>query len=185
MLTRRHHRGGGSGHFSIQVFFMGSILLPTSPACSLLKRVETVEVVRTETQYRDSVAWRDTTVYVPVPLEKDQAIVQVGDTSHRATTVAESWAWVGSDGLLHHLLENRRGAKLPVPVKLPEHFVTTNVQNTREKAEVIVREVKVEKRLNPWQRFRIGAFWWLLGLAAFAWRKPIAALLKKLAGGLW
>lgn len=29
-----------------------------------------------------------------------------------------------------------------------------------------VKEVKVEKPLNAWHRFRIGAFWWLLGAVA-------------------
>ena len=184
MLTRRHHRGGGGPDTLVYVFFIG-FLLPILSACSLLRKVETVEVVKTETEYRDSTVWRDTTIYVQIPLESDQAVVHVGDTSHRATTLAESWAWVGADGFLHHLLENRRGATIPIAVKLPEHFVTSSVQNTKEKAEVITREVKVEKKLNPWQRFRIGAFWWLLGLAAFAWRKPILALLKKLAGLIW
>lgn len=44
------------------------------------------------------------------------------------------------------------------------------------------KEVKVEKPLNAWQRFRIGAFWWLLGLAAVGWRKQILWIIKKAAG---
>lgn len=45
-----------------------------------------------------------------------------------------------------------------------------------------VKEVKVERPLNAWQRFKIGAFWWLLGLAAVGWRKQILWLIKKAAG---
>lgn len=51
-----------------------------------------------------------------------------------------------------------------------------------EQAHVITREVKVEKKLNFWQRFRIGAFWWLLGLVAFAYRKQIMAIIAKAFG---
>ena len=43
-----------------------------------------------------------------------------------------------------------------------------------------VKEVKVEKPLNAWKRFKIGAFWWLLALAAIAWRKPLMAIFKKM-----
>ena len=43
------------------------------------------------------------------------------------------------------------------------------------------KEVKVEKPLNAWQRFRIGAFWWLLAIAAVGWRKQLLRLIKKAA----
>lgn len=45
-----------------------------------------------------------------------------------------------------------------------------------------VKEVKVEKPINAWKRFRIGAFWWLLGLAAVGWRKQLLWLIRKAAG---
>ena len=45
-----------------------------------------------------------------------------------------------------------------------------------------VKEVKVEKPLNAWQRFKIGGFWWLLALAAVGWRKQILRLVRKIAG---
>lgn len=45
-----------------------------------------------------------------------------------------------------------------------------------------VKEVKVEKPLNAWKRFKIGGFWWLLALAAVGWRKQILWLIKKIAG---
>lgn len=142
-----------------------------------------IETIRTETitEYRDSIAWRDTTIFVPIPLESDQAIVHVGDTSHRETTVAESDAWVDSDGMLHHTLRNKR-VSLSQGVKLPEHFLVTNVKNTAEHAHVITREV--ERELTAWQRFRINSFWWLCLLLAVSviwiFRKPIVALIKKL-----
>lgn len=43
------------------------------------------------------------------------------------------------------------------------------------------KEVKVEKPLNAWQKFRIGGFWWLLALAAVGWRKELLWLIRKAA----
>lgn len=43
------------------------------------------------------------------------------------------------------------------------------------------KEVKVQQPLSGWQRFKIGAFWWLLALAAVGWRRQILWLIKKAA----
>ena len=180
MLTRSHHRrsrGPGTIVFSMAFLFL-------LPGCGLLRpRERIVTVTETVTQYRDSTAWRDTTIYVPIPLEADQAIVHVGDTSHRETSVATSDAWVGADGFLHHDLRNKPG-RIAHGVKLPEHFLVSNVKNTKERAEIITKEVKVERPLNFWQRFKIGAFWWLLALAAIGWRKPLLAIFKRIASAV-
>ena len=159
----------------IWAFFLALCL----SGCSTL--VKERIITDTVTEYRDSIAWRDSLIYVPIPLESDQAIVQVGDTSHRETSVAESDAWVGSDGFLHHDLRNKP-TRIPYHAILPERWLMTTVKNTTEEAHTIVREVKVAKPLNLWQRFRIGAFWWLLALAAVGWRKPIMSLIRKIAG---
>lgn len=153
------------------------LLMLASCSPKVVEKVVTVTV----TEVRDSTAWRDTTIYIPIPLESDQAIVHVGDTSHRETTVAESDAWVDTDGMLHHTLRNKR-TSLSQGVKLPEHFLVTNVTNTAERAHVITQEV--ERKLTAWQRFRINSFWWLCILLAasalWIFRKPIVALIKKL-----
>lgn len=181
MLTRHHHHGSRpSGHFYSIIAATFILFFPTG--CSLLRpRERVVTVTTTVTEYRDSTAWRDTTIYVPIPLEADQAIVHIGDTSHRETSVAESDAWVGADGFLHHDLRNKP-ARIATGVKLPERFLVTDVKNTQERAEIITKEVKVERPLNAWQRFRIGAFWWLLGLAAVGWRRELLWLIRKAAG---
>ena len=44
------------------------------------------------------------------------------------------------------------------------------------------KEVKVEQPLKGWMRFKIGAFWWLLALAAIGWRKQLLWLIRKAAG---
>lgn len=45
------------------------------------------------------------------------------------------------------------------------------------------KEVKVERPLTAWQRFRLRGFWWLLaglaGLLAWTFRKPLLALFGK------
>ena len=46
-----------------------------------------------------------------------------------------------------------------------------------------IREVRVEKSLTWWQKFRLRAFWWLLGGVALAvvwiFRKPVLSILKR------
>lgn len=178
MLTRRHHNCSREpGTIVILVIFL--FLLS---GCGLLRPSDRiVTITETVTEYRDSTAWRDTTIYVPIPLEVDQAIVHIGDTSHRETSVATSDAWVGADGFLHHDLRNKPG-RIASGVKLPEHFLFTGVENKKERAEIITKEVKVERPLNAWKRFKIGGFWWLLALAAVGWRKQLLWLIKKAAG---
>lgn len=147
------------------------VLFALLPGCSpkIVERVVTVTV----TEVRDSTAWRDTTIYVPIPLESDQAIVHVGDTSHRETSVAESDAWVGDDGMIHHSLRNKENARISYNLKLPEHWLYTGVTNTNEHS--IIKEVKVEKPLSWSQKAKIGAFPWLvigfLGLLIWVTKK--------------
>lgn len=123
-------------------------------------------VTQTVIEYRDSTVWRDTTIFVPIPLESDQAVVHVGDTSHRETSVAESDAWIGKDGMLHHSLWNKTGARIPYDLKMPEHWLYTGVTNTKEHEQGIIKKEYVEKPLSWWQKLRIGAFLWLLGTVA-------------------
>ncbi len=147
--------------------------------CCSPRIVEKV-ITETVTEVRDSIAWRDTTIYVPVPLESNQVIVFANDTTHLETSVAESDAWVSPDGFLHHTLNNKP-TRIPYKAILPERWLMTEVKNTKEQTHVIEREVMVEKPLNPWQRFRIGAFWWLLAIAAAGWRKPLFSIIRRIA----
>lgn len=129
-------------------------------------------------EIRDSLVYRDSIVSVPIPLESDQAIVTVNDTSHRETSLAESDAWVGPDGLLHHNLRNKAGS-ICLHVAIPEHWIVDRAH--KERADTIMRTVWVEKPLTRWQRFRIGAFWWLFGILSllllWTFRKKILKIL--------
>lgn len=110
----------------------------------------------TKTEYKDTTLWRDSLIYVPVPLGKDQAIVYVGDTSRLETGVAQSIAYIGSDGALHHVLENKK-TSLEAVVKIPSRTIWTSVTNNR--VETITRTIEVPGRLTWWQRVRLDAFW--------------------------
>lgn len=176
----RSNRGRTLSYTVISIILYPILLLSALPSCSprIVERVVTI----TQTEVRDSTAWRDTTIYVPIPLESDQAIVHLGDTSHRETSVAESDAWIGNDGMIHHSLRNKSGARIPYDLKMPEHWLYTGVTNTREHEQGIIKEVKVEKPLSWWQKARIKAFWWILGglILSLAWvfRKPLIRILK-------
>ena len=125
-------------------------------------------VTETKIEYRDSLVYRDTLIRVPIPLEKDQAIVRLGDTSRLETSVAQSVAYVDSTGFLHHTLENKKG-NLSTVVKIPEHYhFTVSVSTTKE---TITKTEYKDKPLTWWQNFRIKAFWGLLilSLALLVW----------------
>ena len=132
-----------------------------------------VEKVVTQIEYRDRVVHDTATVEIPVEVEK---IVTRDTVSHLENTYAKSDAVV-SEGFLHHSLES-----IPQYIKVP---VEVHVTDTLYKeAQIIEKEVEVEKPLSWWQSFEIGAFWWLLGalIAAllYIFRKPILAIIKTL-----
>lgn len=113
-------------------------------------------ITKTETviEYRDRIVTDTAVVEIPVEVEK---IVTRDTTSHLENTYAKSDAMV-SEGFLHHSLES-----IPQYIKVP---VEVHVTDTLYKeAEIRTETVEVEKPLSWWQKFRIDAFWWLLGAA--------------------
>lgn len=129
------------------------------------------------TEYRDTTIVKtevhDSLVYVPIPLEKDQVIVQVGDTSKLETSIARSEAFVGGDGFLHHSLENKHEKTLPVIVPVKGTYIYTGVSNN----ETHTITKTVERNLTWWQRFRLDAFW---PLSCFALLVLVYLVLKLL-----
>ena len=160
---------------------LAALLMSVSCSPEIVEKVVTVTV----TEVRDSTVWRDTTIFVPIPLESDQAIVHVGDTSHRETSIAESDAWIGKDGMIHHSLRNKTGARIPYDLKMPERWIYTGVTNTKEHEQGIIKKEYIEKPLSWWQKLRLRSFWWLCLLLAasviWIFRKPIVSLIKKLS----
>jgi len=121
------------------------------------------------TEYRDRIVHDTTQVEIPYEVEK---IVTKDTASHLENTYAKSDAVV-SGGLLSHSLESKpQIIKVPVEVHVTDTIV--------KEAEIRTETVEVEKPLSWWQKFRIGAFWWLcailLALAIWTFRKPILKL---------
>lgn len=120
-------------------------------SCSPRVITETKTVI----EYRDRIVTDTAVVEIPVEVEK---IVTRDTTSHLENTYARSDAMV-SEGFLHHSLESK-----PQYIKVP---VEVHVTDTLYKeAEIRTETVEVEKPLSWWQKFRIQAFWWLLGAVA-------------------
>lgn len=114
-------------------------------------------ITETETviEYRDRIVTDTAVVEIPVEVEK---IVTRDTTSHLENTYAKSDAMV-SEGFLHHSLES-----IPQYIKVP---VEVHVTDTLYKeAEIRTETVEVEKPLSWWQKFRMDAFWWILGAVA-------------------
>lgn len=138
-----------------------------------------VESVRTEikTEYRDSIAWRDTTIYISLPDEHSANHLQLSDTSHLETSLAVSTAWVDSSGL-HHSLANKRG-EWGVKLAYPTRTITAKAEASR--SDVIERKVYIERQLTRWQQFRLRWFWVLLAalIASLVWifRQPLSRVL--------
>ena len=155
-----------------------ALLVTSCGAASKIQNTTTFE-------YRDSVRivehTRDSLIYVPIPLEKNQAIVTLGDTSRIETSVATSEAYIDKNGQLCHTLENRSDRMLPAVVPIHSREVFHGVTNS--KAEALLRTVYKEKEMTRWQRFRLDAFWWQLllnvALLLFIFRKPLLKLIVK------
>lgn len=151
--------------------------LLSATSCSTIKYVD-----RWNTEYRDTTIYerevKDSLIYVPIPLESNQVIVHLGDTSKLETSVARSEAFVGGDGLLHHSLRNKR-EKLPALVPVTSTTIHTGV--TSNEVQTITRIEWRDKPLTAWQSFRLRAFGWLLVavvlLLLWTFRKPLLKLI--------
>lgn len=132
-----------------------------------------IREVETKIEYRDRIV-RDTAI---VEIEREVEKVVTRDTVSRLENKLAKSEAVVSGGFLTHSLETKP-QKIPVPVEV--HVTDTVI--VEKEAQIIEREVKVEKPLSWWQKFKIGAFWWLfLGVIVslvIIFRKPIAKLLK-------
>lgn len=130
-------------------------------SCATLKQKPIIEYrdsIRTE--IRERIVHDTATVEIPVIKEVN---VTRDTASHLENTYAKSDAVV-SDGLLYHSLETKPQV-LKVPVFVPVH----DTLRVEKEAEIRTETQYVEKSLNWWQKFRLGAFWWLLGLALAGW----------------
>ena len=151
--------------------YVGAILIILLLMCAMSCSPKIVYKTETKIEYRDRVVHDTTTVEIPKEIEK---IVTKDTVSHLENRYAKSDALV-SEGMLYHSLES-----IPQVIKVP---VEVHVTDTLYKeAQIIEKEVKVEKPLSGCQKVKIGAFWWLLGglVLSLVWifRKQIVKLIK-------
>lgn len=145
--------------------------------CGACKHVSGVN-----TSQRETIHVVEHTQLIPVIASIDipeiKEAVRVKDsTSFLENKFATSTARICEDGTLYHDLNTKPQSvqqEQQVKVEYRDSVVV------KEKEVEVTVEVPVEKELNGWQKFRLRGFWVLLGLLAFAYRKQIAWLIKKI-----
>ena len=110
---------------------------------------------------------------VPVEIER---VITRDTSSHLSNRFSESDAVVSNGFLSHSLITKPQTIYVPVEVSVTD----TTTYHEHTSAETHVVEVEVEKPLTWWQTFRIGAFWWLVGLALIGWRRELLWLVKQI-----
>lgn len=134
-----------------------------------------IEKVETKVEIRERVVHDTTTFEIPVEVEK---IITRDTTSHLENRYAKSDASV-SGGYLQHSLES-----IPQIIKVPYEVTVTDTVYVEKEAQIIEKEVKVEKPLSLWKRIELASFWWLLllsaGSLAYIFRKDILKLVLRL-----
>lgn len=151
------------------VAYLSALILATS--CGLFCKIpeeHTVDV--RDSVYVEKVEYRDTTIYVPIPVESHSTVV--ADSSHLETSVAESDAWVDTLGRLHHSLTNKRdslAAHIPVVKTTIYAQATTN-------SEQVITKIQYVKQKQKWKN-------WIIAISAilliFAYRKQIIKLITR------
>ncbi len=116
------------------------------------------------------------TAFIEVPVEVVRQTVR-DTTSHLETSFAASDARIDPDGSLFHSLANKP-QKRPVSVETKVVYRDSVVYRDRETENVI----EVPRPLTWWQQTQIRGFWAALALLALAFRKSLAAMLRRLIG---
>lgn len=142
---------------------IGILLALTLSGCCVCKKCP-LQKDSVRIEYRDRIIHDTTTFEVTKEVEK---IVTRDTVSHLENSWAKSDALV-SEGLLHHSLES-----IPQIIKVPYEVIVTDTLIVEKTTE----PVYIEKPLTWWQKFRQGAFWWLVGgivlLLIWTFRKSI------------
>lgn len=134
-----------------------------------------VERITENVVYRDSISYRDTTFFVPIPLESGQVIVNVKDTARAETSVAQAVSYVDTLGHLNLSLSNKN-VSLSYVAKIPAR----TIEMTMKTSESLTKTEYIEKPLSKWQSLKIGAFWWLLAALAALLVFTFKGIIKKI-----
>lgn len=152
--------------------FIGAFLLLVG--CKSPKEiVRDVTVIETH----DSIHFVHDTLFFDVPVQTAQIV-----TKDSASVLENDWAIshvaINKDGTLSHKLESKPQS-VPVPFEKPVETKTQVIYRNRE----VKVPVPVEKQLTSWEKFRLGAFWWLMGASVVGvgvvFRKPLFTLIRR------
>lgn len=157
----------------IAVMILLIIALFSSCSPKIIREKEKETVV----ERHDSLVYKDSLIYVPIPAESQTNVVLPKDTSKVETSFAESKAWVDATGLLHHTIQNKR-RDWGVQIKYPERTIVSKATTTSH--DKIIVEKKVEKELNWWQKFRLWMFFPLLAIVIYSYKDIIIPFVKKI-----
>lgn len=151
-------------------------MLPSTPV--IVTNTDSVRIEYTETVRIDTVP-----VEIPVPMESAKQVVP-DSTSHLETSLAESDAWLNPDGTLGHSIKNKeQSLKADVPVPVKDTQTNNTSASVREIPVPYPEPVYIERDFTKWESFRMGAFWYLIGLSvisiAIVFRKPLFNILRK------
>jgi len=153
--------------------FLVVITLLTSGCKSPKEVVREVTVIETH----DSIHYVHDTLFFDVPVQTAQ-IVTHDSVSVLENDWAVSRAAVNKDGTLSHKLSTKPQS-VPVPFEKPVETKTQVIYRNRE----VKVPMPVEKPLTPWEKFRLDAFWWLVGACAVGavvvYRKPLFTLIRR------
>ena len=172
MAEARAILAGGSLTLLLAVFLV-IITLMMSGCKSPKEVVREVTVIETH----DSIHYVHDTLFFDVPVQTAQIV------THDSVSVLENdWAVshvaINKDGTLSHKLESKPQS-VPVPFEKPVETKTQVIYRNRE----VKVPMPVEKPLTPWEKFRLDAFWWLVGACAagvvVAYRKPLFTLIRR------
>ena len=127
------------------LFFASCGAQKNLPPAEITQKDSVTVVVKKVVEYRDSL------IYVEVPVEVEKVIMAATDTSHLETSLAVSEAWV-TDGKLNHTIAHKK-TKIEKEIVIPE----THTETITEKVESSerVEYVEVEAELSSWQNFLI------------------------------
>ena len=143
----------------------------TIASCCVCKKGQPTVIVRDSirVEYRDRIV-RDTINYeIPVEIEK---VITRDTASHLENRLAASDAIVSNGFLSHSLRTKAQTIYIPVETHVTDTLII------QKEAEIRTETIEVEKPLTWWQRFRIGAFWWLVAIGLVGWRREIIAAVK-------
>lgn len=140
-------------------------------SCGILRKPEPVIEYRdsVRVEYRDRIVHDTIPFNIPVIIERN---VTRDTSSHLENAYARSDAAV-YDGFLSHSLES-----IPQTIYVPVEVPVTDTLFVEKEAQIVEKTVEVPAELSWWQRFRIGAFWWLVALCLVGWRREILKLIK-------